>query len=59
MTRDQLEHLIRAAAVITDDDTIVVIGSQAVLGQFPNAPDSMRASVERTSSPSTIPSAPT
>jgi len=31
MTRDQLEHLIGAAAVIADDDTIVVIGSQAVL----------------------------
>jgi hypothetical protein len=46
MTRDQLEHLIRAAAVIADDDTIVVIGSQAILGQFPDAPESMRASVE-------------
>jgi hypothetical protein len=46
MTRDQLEHLIRAAAVIADDDTIVVIGSQAVLGQFPDAPEPMRVSVE-------------
>jgi hypothetical protein len=27
MTRDQLEHLIRAAAVIVGDDEIVVIGS--------------------------------
>ena len=35
MTRKQLEHLIRAAAVIADDDEIVVIGSQAILGQFP------------------------
>jgi hypothetical protein len=31
MTRDQLEHLIRAAAVIADDDTIVIVGSQSVL----------------------------
>ena len=46
MTRDQLEHLIGAAAVIADDDTIVVIGSQAVLGQFPDAPEPMRVSEE-------------
>ncbi|MEA2564441.1 MAG: hypothetical protein QOH06_5945 [Acidobacteriota bacterium] len=46
MTRKQLEHLIRAAAVIADDDEIVVIGSQAILGQFPEAPEPMRVSVE-------------
>lgn len=46
MTREQLEHLIRAAAVIADDDEIVVIGSQAILGQFPEAPEPMRVSVE-------------
>ena len=46
MTRDQLEHLIRAAAVISGDDSIVVIGSQAILGQFPDAPASMRVSTE-------------
>lgn len=46
MTREQLEHLIRAAAVIAADDSIVVIGSQAILGQFPDAPASLRASVE-------------
>jgi hypothetical protein len=46
VTREQLEHLIRAAAVITTDDEIVVIGSQAILGQFPQAPASMRVSVE-------------
>jgi hypothetical protein len=38
MTRLQLEHVIRAAGTIADDDDIVVIGSQAILGQFPNAP---------------------
>jgi len=32
MNRDQLEHVIRAAATIADDDEIVVVGSQAVLG---------------------------
>lgn len=46
MTRAQLEHLIRAAAVIADEDQIVVIGSQAILGQFPEAPESMRLSIE-------------
>lgn len=46
MTRDQLEHLLRAAADIADDEEIVVIGSQAILGQFPDAPESMRVSNE-------------
>jgi hypothetical protein len=46
MTREQLEHLIRAASVIADDPEIVVIGSQAILGQFPQAPDLMRVSME-------------
>jgi hypothetical protein len=46
VTREQLEHLIRAAAVIADDNEIVVIGSQAILGQFPDAPASMRVSME-------------
>lgn len=46
MTRAQLEHLIRAAADIADDEEIVVIGSQAILGEIPNAPASMRISVE-------------
>jgi len=46
VTRDQLEHVIRAAATISDDDDIVVIGSQAILGQFPNAPASLLVSNE-------------
>jgi hypothetical protein len=46
MTREQLEHLIRATAVVTADDSIVVVGSQAILGQFPDAPESMRVSME-------------
>ncbi|HEY0783782.1 MAG TPA: DUF6036 family nucleotidyltransferase [Thermoanaerobaculia bacterium] len=41
-----MEHLLRAAADIADADEIVVIGSQAILGQFPNAPESMRGSME-------------
>jgi hypothetical protein len=46
MTREQLEHLIRAAADIATDDDIIVIGSQAILAQFPDAPPSLRVSVE-------------
>jgi len=46
MTRVELEHVIRAAADIADDDEIVVIGSQAVLGQFPSAPAALLVSAE-------------
>ena len=46
MTRLQLEHLIRAAGTIADDDDIVVIGSQAILGQFPAAPAELLVSRE-------------
>lgn len=46
MTRLQLEHLIGAAGTIADDDDIVVIGSQAILGQFPAAPAELLVSRE-------------
>lgn len=46
MNRAELEHIIGAAATIAADDEIVVVGSQAVLGQFPDAPADLRASVE-------------
>lgn len=46
MTREQLEHLIRAAATVADDDQIVVVGSQAILGQYPDAPEELRRSME-------------
>ena len=46
MTRSQLEHIIRAASQIVDEDELVIIGSQAVLGQFPSAPAALLASVE-------------
>jgi hypothetical protein len=36
--RHELEHIIRAASAITGANEIVVIGSQAVLGQYPDAP---------------------
>jgi len=46
MTRTQLEHIIRAAGTIADDDDIVVIGSQSILGQFPGAPEEFLVSRE-------------
>jgi hypothetical protein len=46
MTRAQLEHLIRVAADIAQDEDIIVVGSQAILGQFPDAPAALRVSVE-------------
>jgi hypothetical protein len=46
MTRDQLEHSIRAACNVSDDNEVWVFGSQAILGAYPNAPDELRASVE-------------
>lgn len=46
MTRAQLEHLIRAAGDIASDDEIVIIGSQSILGQFPDAPASLLVSAE-------------
>ena len=35
MNREQFDHLIRAVGSIWQTDTIIVIGSQAILGQFP------------------------
>ena len=46
MTRDQLEHAIRAACDVAEDSEVWVFGSQAILGEFPDAPEDLRASVE-------------
>ena len=46
MRRSELEHIIRASGDIADDDEIVIIGSQAVLGQFPDAPMQLLMSME-------------
>ena len=46
MTRSELEHILRAAAAITGADQFVVIGSQAILGQFPDAPAPLTTSKE-------------
>ncbi len=46
MRRPELEHIIRAAATVSEDEELIVIGSQAVLGQFPDAPEALLASRE-------------
>jgi hypothetical protein len=46
VTREQLEHVIRAAARIADATEIVVVGSQALLGEFPAAPAELLESME-------------
>ena len=46
MRREHLDHLIAAAADATGHDEFVVIGSQAILGSHPDAPESMLRSLE-------------
>lgn len=46
MNIEQLRHLLRAAASVTGESVFIVIGSQAILGSHPDAPRSLRKSVE-------------
>jgi len=46
MQRSDLEHLIRASGEIAADNEIIIIGSQAILGQFPDAPARLLSSME-------------
>lgn len=46
MTRQQLEHVVRAAGAITDEQKILVLGSQSILGAFPYPPESLTVSRE-------------
>jgi hypothetical protein len=55
MNRAALEPILRAAAAITNEREIVVVGSQALLGQFPTAPASLLSSVEADVFPRTDP----
>jgi hypothetical protein len=45
MRRGDFEHVLRAAADVVDDE-LVVIGSQAVLGQVPDPPETLTRSAE-------------
>src|SRR5437763_17130370 len=46
MQRADLEDVVAAAAEATGEPELVVVGSQAILGSFPNAPASMLRSME-------------
>lgn len=51
MTRLELEHAIRAACDVSGDTEVFVFGSQAILGQYPDAPEALRQSAEADISP--------
>lgn len=48
MRRDQLEHAIRAATQVIEQDRVIIIGSQAILGSYgeEDLPERATASVE-------------
>jgi len=46
VTRAQLEHLIRASGAIAASDSVVIIGSQAILALHPDAPAELLGSME-------------
>jgi len=55
MTRAELEHAIRAACEVAADPAVWVFGSQAILGQFPDAPPELRQSAEADVAPKNFP----
>jgi hypothetical protein len=46
LNREDLEHIIRAAAAITDEYEFVVVGSQSILGPIPDPPAIFAMSTE-------------
>ncbi len=46
MKRADLEHILRASKGATGETEFIVIGSQAILGRFPDAPRVLRESME-------------
>lgn len=46
MKRSDLEHVVAAAADISGEYEFIVIGSQAILGSMPNAPENLLFSME-------------
>jgi hypothetical protein len=46
MKRSDLEHILRASKGVTGETEFIVIGSQAILGSFPDAPRELRQSME-------------
>ncbi len=46
MKRSDLEHILRASKSVTGETDFIVIGSQSILGRFPDAPRELRQSIE-------------
>jgi hypothetical protein len=46
MTREELEHIIRASADVTDQYEFVIVGSQSILGPVPHPEDVFTVSAE-------------
>src|SRR5205814_1503280 len=46
MKRSDLEHILRASKGVTGEAEFIVVGSQAILGPFPDAPNELRQSME-------------
>ena len=46
MKRADLEHILRACKGATGESEFIVVGSQAILGKFPDAPRVLRQSME-------------
>lgn len=57
MRRDQMEHILRAAAAVTNEREFVVIGSQALLAYHPDPPPPLSNSMELDLYPLTNPKA--
>lgn len=57
MNREQLEHAIRSACEVSGDTELYIFGSQAILGQFPQADEKLTRSIEVDASPKNKPEA--
>lgn len=55
MTRPQLEHIVRAAAAYADVRDVIVIGSQSILGAYPDPPPELTRSMEADVFPKDVP----
>ena len=46
MKKQQVDHILRAAGRIAEDDQFIIIGSQSLHGKFPDLPDDLLASMK-------------
>lgn len=46
MNRSEIEHILRSAAAILNEEEFVIVGSQSILGRHPDAPTALTVSRE-------------